>query len=145
MNPRITSAAVLSLVLGTGACSIFEDQSPEAVNFRLAGPTGEQVQAVYSTEFIAGVTEEGVTQVRVFFADTVQQTLPIDTTVNIVENQQFYVEILPQSSDTIDVNVKVEIDGREVVDVSGLIFSINPWRYVYQFNQLLTDAVEVIL
>ena len=144
MMNRIRFFLLLAALSGVGACSIFEDQSPENVNFRLSGPTGEVVQAVYSTQFTAGLTEEGVTQVRIFAADTVTQTIPIDTTVNITENQQFYVEILPQS-DTIDVAVRVEIDGRQVVSSSGFIFSINPWRYVYQFNQRLTDVVEVVL
>ena len=92
------------------------------------------------------MTEQGVTQVRIFSADTVLQTLPIDTTVSIVENQQFFVEILPTAaSDTLDVSVAVEIDGRRVLNNAGLIFPLNPWRYVYQFNQMLTESVEVII
>ena len=104
------------------------------------------MEAVYSTEFIAGVTEEGVTEVRIFFADTVLQTLPVDTTVNIEANQQFFVQILPSAvTDTLDVSVNVEIDGRQVLNSAGFIFPLNPWRYVYQFNQLLTQSVEIIL
>jgi hypothetical protein len=137
----------LLLVLGSVAagCEVFEDQSPENVGFKLSGSTGLQVQAVYSTAFIAGVTEEGVTQVRIFEADTVMQTLPIDTVVSIVENQQFFVEILPMPTDTLNVSVSVDIDGRNVLDNAGFIFPELAWRYVYQFNQLLTDAIEVIL
>jgi hypothetical protein len=146
MKKHLKLIVALGLFVTAGGCQVFEDQSPESVNFRLSGSSGTTVQAVYSTRFTAGVTEDGVTQVRIFSADTVLQTLPIDTTVSIVENQQFFVEILPAAaSDTLDVAVKVEIDGREVLENSGFIFPLNPWRYVYQFNQLLTQAVEVIL
>ena len=143
---RFKSVGLL-LMLATAAagCEVFEDQSPENVGFKLSGSNGLPVQAVYSTAFVAGVTEEGVTQVRIFEADTVMQTLPIDTVVSIVENQQFFVEILPMPTDTLNVSVDVDIDGRSVLSNSGLIFPENGWRYVYQFNQLLTDAVEVIL
>lgn len=142
MMKHLRTAALLGL-LAAPACQVFEDQSPENVNFRLSGTAGETVRAVYSTEFIAGVTDEGVTQVRVFGADTVLQTLPIDTTVSIVENQQFFVEILPP--DSVVVSVRVEIDGRQVLEDSGFILPVSPWRYVYQFNQLLTQVVEVVI
>jgi hypothetical protein len=133
-------------LLTAGACNAFPDQNPEAVNFRLSGSAGTVIEAVYSTAFVAGVTEEGVTEVRIFSADTVMQTLPVDTTVSIVENQQFFVQVLPAAvSDTLDVSVNVEIDGRRVLNDAGFIFPLNPWRYVYQFNQLLTQSVEVIL
>ena len=139
-------ALLVALVVAPGACQVFEDQSPENVNFRLSGSTGSTVEAVYSTRFVAGVTEENVTEVRIFSADTVLQTLPIDTTISISENQQFFVQILPTgAADTLNVSVNVEIDGRGVLSNSGLIFPLLPWRYVYQFNQLLTESVEVII
>jgi hypothetical protein len=146
MTHRIRFALVaLGLVTAAGACSIFEDQSPENISLRMTGSSGQQVQAVYSTRFIAGLTEEGVTEVQIFDSDTVMQTLPIDTIVNIAENMQFFVEILPMGTDTLDVAVDVEIDGRGVLESSGLIFPTVPWRYVYQFNQLLSDVVEVVI
>jgi len=145
MKTTISVGVALVLLASVGACSVFEDQSPENLNFRLSGSDGMQVQAVYSTRFAAGTTEEGVTEVRIFSADTVLETLPIDTTISIVENQQFFVQILPGPTDTVDVAVRVEIDGRQVLDNTGFIFPLSPWRYVYQFNQLLTDVVEVII
>jgi hypothetical protein len=146
MTHRIRFALLaLALVTASGACSIFEDQSPENIALRMTGSTGQQVQAVYSTRFIAGLTEEGVTQVQIFDADTVTQTLPIDTVVNISENLQFFVEILPMGTDTLDVAVDVEIDGRGILERTGVIFPATPWRYVYQFNQLLSDVVEVVI
>jgi len=73
------------------------------------------------------------------------QTLPIDTTVSIAQNQQFFIQIQPMPSDTLDVEVQVQIDGREVLNNSGFILPTQPWRYVYQFNQLLTQAIEVVI
>lgn len=143
MRIRFRIGLLALVVAVAGACGLFEDQSPENVNFRLSGPAGATVQAVYSTEFVAGLTEDGVTQVRIFGADTVMQTLPIDTTVSVVENRQLFVEILP--ADTLDVSVDIEIDGRSVVDTGGFIFPMIPWRYVYQFNQALTNIVEVVI
>ena len=75
----------------------------------------------------------------------VVQTLPIDTIVSIVQNMQFFVQILPQPGDTLDAAVQIEIDGREVANSSGLIYPLTPWRFVYQFNQALSNIVEVII
>jgi hypothetical protein len=145
MKLRNSIGTLLLVGAVSAGCQVFEDQSPENLGLRLSGSNGLEVQAVYSTAFIAGVTEEGVTEVRIFSSDTVMQVLPIDTLVNIVENQQFFVEILPMPTDTLNVSVNVDIDGRDVLTNSGLIFPDIPWRYVYQFNQLLTARVEVIL
>lgn len=136
-------AAGLALLVGATACSLFQDQSPEFLSFELDGSPGEQVLAIYSTAFIAGVNELGVTEVRIFSSDSVISTLPIDTTFNIAANQQFFVQIEPV--DTVDVGARVDIDGRNILNNEGLIFPESPWRYVYQFNQLLTELVEVIL
>ena len=136
-------AVGLALLAGASACSLFQDQAPEFLSFRLEGSPGEQVLAIYSTAFVAGVNEIGVTEVRIFSSDSVLATLPIDTTFNIAANQQFFVQIEPV--DTVDVGARIEIDGRSVVDNDGLIFPQSPWRFVYQFNQLLTELVEVIL
>ena len=145
MKQTIRFSLLLGAALAAGACSIFEDQTPENISFRLTGSTGLQVQAVYSTRFVAGLTEEGVTEVRIFSADTVLQTLPIDTTVHSTENRQVFVELLSTGPDTLPVAVDVDIDGRGVLEREGLIFPATPWRYVYQFNQLLTSVVEVVI
>ncbi len=146
MKKLIRSFVLLSsLTVALAACSVFEDQSPENLGFRLEGQPGTTVMAIYSTEFVAAVNEVQVTQVRVFRSDTVMATLPIDTIISIVENQQFFVQIEPMPADTVNAVVRVDVDGRTLVDNSGLIFPESPWNYVYQFNQLLTDLVEVVL
>jgi len=138
-------ALTLAIVGALGACEVFQDQSPENLSLRMTGSAGSQVTAIYSTEFVAGVNEINVTQVRVFSSDTVFHTLPIDTVINVALNKQFFVQVETMPDDTVDVRVRVDIDGRSVLDSEGFIFPLTPWIYVYQFNQLLTEVVEVIL
>lgn len=141
-NIRRIALGIALVAIGS-SCSLFQDQSPEFLSFQLDGSPGEQVLAIYSTAFVAGVNEVGVTEVRIFSSDSVLATLPIDTTFNIAVNQQFFVQIEPV--DTVDVGARVDIDGRNILDSEGFIFPEAPWRYVYQFNQLLTELVEVVL
>jgi hypothetical protein len=140
-----TIGVALAIVATLGACEVFQDQSPETLALRITGSDGAEVVAIYSTAFVAGVNELNVTQVRIFTADTVSHVLPIDTVFSIAANQQFFAQVGTVQSDTVDVSVRIEIDGRNVLDLNGLISPIAPWIYVYQFNQLLTDIVEVIL
>ena len=142
MKPLLRFGLVLVLAATASSC-FFEDQSPDTLSFRLSGSPGSQVLAIYSTRFIAGINETGGTEVRVFNSDSVIHTLPIDTTFSIAVDQQFFVQIEPV--DTVDVGARVDIDGRNVLNSEGFIFPDTPWRYVYQFNQLLTEIVEVVL
>jgi hypothetical protein len=145
MNLRTSIGTLVLVAVAAAGCDVFEDQSPENLGLTLTGSEGMEVQAVYSTAFIAGVNEEGVTQVQIFSSDTVMHVLPIDTVVNIARDKQLFVEVLPMPTDTLNVSVRVDIDGRDVLNNSGYIFPDVPWRYVYQFNQYVTDIVEVVL
>jgi hypothetical protein len=42
------------------------------------------------------------------------------------------------------VSARVNIDDRSIYNGSGLIFDDPRWRYVYQFNKLVTSVVEVV-
>jgi len=44
-----------------------------------------------------------------------------------------------------NVSVRIDVDTRKQLDESGDIFRINPWRYVYVFNQPVTRSVEIII
>lgn len=132
------------LVVGSSACDAFRDQAPDNISFRMSGGDGRTVTAIYSTEFVAGVTEAGVTQVQIFGADTVVHVLPIDTIINISRNLQFFVEIYTAPTDTVNVAVRVDADDRNLYDETGGIFPTRPWQFVYQFNQRLTDVIEVV-
>ena len=134
-------AAVLASV---AACNIIEDLTPENISFRMSGADGQVVIAIYSQEFVAGIDELNITQVQVFGSDTVIHVLPIDTIINIATERRFFVQVTAAPMDTVVVSVLVDIDGRNLLNASGGIFPDVPFRYVYQFNQLFSDAIEVI-
>jgi len=139
----LAKLGLLAAVVGAVGCSIFDEPNPENVGFRMTGPPGAMVTAIYSKDFVAGVNELGGTRVHVFGTDTVMHTLPIDTIINIRESSQFFVQV--ESADTVEVSVLVDVDGRTVVDQTGGIFPDEPWRYVYQFNRFLGTILEVII
>ena len=135
-------AAVLASVV---ACDILEDHTPENISFRMSGSDGQVVTVIYSQEFIAGVDELNVTQVQVFASDTVTHVLPIDTIIDIAVKRRFFVQVETAPMDTVVVDGRIDVDGRGLLDISGGIFPDVPWRYVYEYNQSLTDVIEVIL
>lgn len=137
--------AVAAVLASLTACEVFRDQSPENISFRMSGGDGRLVTVIYSQEFVAGVDELNVTRVEVFVSDTVMHVLPIDTIINIAVERRLFVQVETAPTDTVVVNVRVEVDGRGVVNITGGIFPDVPWRYVYEYNQILTDLIEVIL
>ena len=145
MNKRIMTGIVAAWALVALGCAGFEDPTPENVFFTLDGPAGSQVMAIYSTQFVAGVDEFGTTGVTVFRSDTAYHTLPVDTTINIAIDRQWFVLVIPTDSATIPVEAIVDIDDRNVVRASGGIFPGNPWTFVYMFNRRLTESIEVTL
>jgi len=141
---RIGAAA---LVVGTvlpAACSAFEDPTPHNITFRMSGTAGTIVEAIYSKQFIAGVDETNVTHVQIFRADTVQQTLPIDTVIDIVVDRRFFVQITPVSVTQTSVQVRVDVDDRNLLNDSGDVLASDPWRYVYLFNQQVSPIIDVV-
>lgn len=139
---RIAFAAVSSLVLA--ACG-FDDRTPSDVFFVMSGSQGSQVQVVLATQFVAGITEEGVTEVQLLASDTLVRTLPVDTVVSVVIEQRFFVEVLPLDGDSLSVRVEVDVDDRNLYDRSGLVVKAEPFRYVYLFNHPYTEKVDVVL
>ena len=111
----------------------------------MSGDPGASVQLMMSTEFIAGVNEVGMTEVKVCRSDTVVVALPVDTVISISRYKQFLLEATPLSADTMNVSVRIDVDTRKQLDESGDIFRVNPWRYVYVFNQPVTRSVEIII
>jgi hypothetical protein len=142
---RIRSCLAAAGVLAVGACGFFEDPTPETLFFTLSGPAGTQVEVVYSTQFVAGVNELGVTEVQVFLTDTVVHTLPIDTLFDISIDRRWFVQVTPLGVDEASVQARVDVDDRTVLNEQGLIFPATPWRFAYLFNQTVTRSIDVVL
>jgi len=138
--------AVAAAVITMTGCELFEDQVPEDIFFRMSGPTGSQVMVIYSKQFVAGVNELGQTRIEVFGADTVFHTLPIDTIVDVRLERRLFLQATPVlESDTISVNARVDVDGRNIFSERGDLFPTVPWQFFYQYNVTFTQDVEVII
>ena len=145
MNRAKLLSAVLAAVVASTGCSIFEDPTPETISIQITGSTGTPVLAIYSQVFVAGVNREtDITEVRLSGADSVMQTLPIDTIINIRASRQLFLQVETMPTDTANVSVRVDINSRNILNRTGFIFPDVPFRYVYQFNRPLTDVVEVV-
>jgi len=139
------TAGLLSafLALTITACDILEEKWPKQVSFKMRGGDGLPAKVIYATHFVAGVDDQGVTQVRVFSSDTVLHALPIDTAMSIAGGHRWLVQVEALAGDTLDVSVAVEVDGRNLLSESGGIFPDTPWRFVYVFNQRIPRDVDV--
>ena len=143
MRP-FAGALVAAALFLAGACEIFEDGTPTQIFFEMESEEGGlQARVIYSKNFIAGVDEMGITHVQVFSSDTVLHSLPVDTVIDIADEQQWFVQVETLAGDTLAVNVVVDVDDRNLVSRFGGIFPNEPWRYVYVFNQRLTEDVDV--
>ncbi len=137
----------LSLLLAAvalGGCSgILDDPTPENIYFEMRGDAGARVRVIYSTQFVAGTNEFGVTRVQVVRSDTVVHEIPFERTTDISIDRRWFVQAEPLGADTLSVQVIVNVDDRGLVNESGGIFPDEPWHFVYSFNQLLTRDLDV--
>ena len=140
---RFFGALLAAALLVATACEIFGDGTPSQIFFEMEGEAGLQAKVIYSRDFVAGIDEMGVTHVQVFSSDTVLHTLPIDTVMSIEAEQQWFVQVETVAGDTLAVTVKVDVDSRTLVSRFGGIFPSQPWRYVYVFNQQLSESLDV--
>lgn len=143
VSPLAAGLPLLLAAAALGGCSVFADPTPENIHFEMRGEPGERVRAIYSTQFVAGLNEFGVTRVQVVRSDTVVHELPFQRTANISVDRRWFVQVESLGGDTISVNVIVNVDDRGLVDESGGIFPGEPWHFVYSFNQLLTRDLDV--
>ena len=109
----------------------------------MRGEAGQRVRAIYSTQFVAGVSEFGVTRVQVVRADTVVHEVPFRRAMNISIDRRWFVQAESLDGDTLSVHVLVNVDDRGLVDESGGIFPGEPWHFVYSYNHLLTQDLDV--
>jgi len=145
MNTIKCAMLGLALAAGLSACEIFEDPTAEMVSVRMEGPVGTQVLGIYSKVFQTGQDEVGVVQVDVDRADTVIQTLPIDTIIDIRIERQIFVQIESMDGDTLSVSVRVDIDDEVDLERTGFLFPEAPFRYLFQFNRPRVNTVEPVL
>ena len=133
--------ALTAVVLG--GCSVLDDPTPDNIYFEMRGEAGGQVRAIYSTQFVAGLNEFGVTRVQVVRSDTVVHELPFQRAMDISIDRRWFVQAEALGGDTLAVHVVVNVDDRGLVNESGGIFPGEPWHFVYSFNQLLTRDLDV--
>ncbi len=137
-------AAVAVFVVGSFACEVFQDPTPEFLIFHMNGTPGTLATAIYSKEFVIGISEDGTTRVQLFGTDTVAHTLPIDTVIDIRFARQLYIQVDASPLDTLDVTVTVDIDDRNIFDDTGKIYPDDPWQYLYVFNRRFANALDVV-
>lgn len=139
----LTGLPIALAVVALGGCSVFDNPTPENIFFEMRGETGDRVRAIYSTQFVAGTNEFGVTRVQVVRSDTVVHEIPFVRQMDISVDRRWFVQAEPLGADTLDVHVIVNVDDRRLLDESGGIFPDAPWHFVYSFNQLLTRDIDV--
>lgn len=139
-----TGLSFLLAVVALGGCSaILDDPTPENIYFEMRGEAGDRVRAIYSTQFVAGLNEFGVTRVQVVRSDTIVHEIPFRRSMDISIDRRWFVQVESLDGDTLSVQVIVNVDDRGLVDESGGIFPDAPWHFVYSFNQLLTRDLDV--
>ena len=124
-------------------CNWFDDQVPEEARLVIQGDAGKQVRLITSTEFIAAITEDGLTRVVIVKADTTFVTLPHTATYSLKGNARFFAEAARQDVD-VQVRMEVFVDARKQFDEGGPLVVGQPLRFVYTFNQAVTREIEVI-
>ena len=142
MSTAKRSIVAFALVAFSG-CEIFEDPTPRNIFFEMSGEAGGQVRVIYSTQFVAGVNEFGVTRVQVVRSDTILHELPFDRAFDISVDRRWFVQAESLGTDTLRVAVIVDVDDRNLVNESGGIFPNEPWHFVYSFNQLFSRDLDV--
>lgn len=142
---HVLGLAGLTAVLASAGCGWFEDPTPENIRVRLGGAAGTPIQLVLSSQFVAAVDDRGVTQVEIFFADTLQTTLPVDTTLFIGIDRRMFVQVAPLNAAEIQVQARIDVDDRTQVNESGLVRAADPWRYAYLFNQAITRVIDIVI
>lgn len=144
MRLRSFAPLLVAAVLLLPACDAFEDLTPNQARVRVTGAAGQAATIVLSSEFIVGITEDGITEVSLFAADTLVRTLPFDTVMDIAVSRRVFLQLAPEGADQAAVRVRVDIDDRGLFNEEGDIFASNPFRYVYVFNQPTTRVIEVL-
>lgn len=136
--------AVLLAALAAGGCGLLDPPVPEEARVEVTGPPGATVRLVTSTKFVHGLTEAGTTRVVVVSADTAIVELPFQSRTRIRSDQRFFVAAESIDAETSGFRMQVFIDTSREYDESGTLGEASLFRFIYTFNQRMTDQVEVL-
>ena len=139
-----TGILLVTASLLAGGCDLIEDPSPNEARLVILGEAGKPVRVIVSTQFVAQVNEIGQTRVVIFDADTVFTTLPYERTWVIEEDQRFFAEAARADADLQNVQVQVFVDDRKQFDEGGSLLEGHPYRFVYSFNQAITQDIVIL-
>jgi len=139
--------AVFALGASLAGCDsiLGEDKTPRSISWSVQGEAGFPVQVILSKQFVAGVTELGVTEVAVFGSDTLDTVLPVEGDMDVSLERRFFIQVTPLDTlRTLNGRLVVNVDGRGIFNEQGTILWNPPLRFVYVFNQPTTRIIEVI-
>jgi len=142
MRAVLAPLAALLIVCG---CGLLDDPSPNRARLLIDGQAGKSVRLIVSTEFVAAVNDAGQTRVVIIKSDTLQVTLPYSKEYNIEDKQRFFAETARSAEDLSAIHMQVFVDSRKQFDESGALLPGQPYRFVYTFNQLITQDITVVI
>lgn len=143
LHAHARAAAGVLLLLGATACNWFDDPSPDEARLMIDGPAGTTVQLVTSTSFVAARRTDGVTEVEIIDSETISATLPFESTYGIRDEQRFLAWTSQLDSDVENIRVRVFLDGTKEFDQSGPLQEGTDYRFVYAFNQPVSQLIEL--
>ncbi|HUF70335.1 MAG TPA: hypothetical protein VMM79_16930 [Longimicrobiales bacterium] len=137
-------ALMLAVLVGGGCGLLLDNPAPEEARVVIDGDAETEVRIITSTVFVSAVNEEGVTRVQLFEADTIVTTLPYRRTFDIQEDHRFFAEAARLDVDVQNLTMQVYLDDRKQFDEGGILIEGAPFRFVYMFNQAVTQEIEVL-
>jgi hypothetical protein len=141
---RVVLAPLAALLIASG-CGLIDDPSPNRARLTIDGAAGKTVRLIVSTSFVGTVNESGQTRLVIIKSDTVQVTLPYTKDYNIEDQQRFFAETARSAEDVSALHMQVFVDSRKQFDETGALLSGSPFRFVYMFNQLVTQDITVVI
>ena len=139
-----TAIVLASASLLAGGCGLITDPSPDEARLVIQGEAGKPVRVIISTVFVAQVDENQRTRVVIIEADTMVTTLPYENVYAIDEDQRFFAEAARLDDDLETVHMQVFIDRRKEFDEGGVLLESQPYRFVYTFNQAVTQDIVIL-
>jgi hypothetical protein len=135
---------LLLFALGLAAgCDWFKDPSPREARVVIDGAAGPTIVLIASSKFVAGVNDVGVTRVEIIQSDTIVTSLPFDRTFNIEGDYRFFIQAARLDADVGSFRMQVFVNEDRKFDEGGSLVENAPYRFVFQFNQFLTDVIDV--